>query len=265
MSDLLRIAGASTPSRTGSWVTRLAGIVVWLVVWSGLVTALKPQNDLVPSPFDVAEMFYWMMTHSIGAGPLWLHAGWSILRFGAGFLLACLLGVPLGLVMGYLPSVRHIVHPIFELFRNVPALAWAPFSLLWFGATFNSQAFVIFAGALPPILLNSYHGIREMDPALINAARMLGANRATILFSVALRAAMPTIVAGLRIGMTNGWLSLVGAEIISGPGTLSGLGFLILVGQQNLQASISICAMMVIGLIGTALELVLRRLEARCN
>jgi len=139
---------------------------------------------------------------------------------------------------------------LFNALRNVPPIAWAPFSLLWFGASFGSQTFVIFTSAFPPILMNSYRGIRLVDEDLIRAARMLGAQLGAMLFRVGLPAAMPLVLAGARIGAANGWLGLIGAEIIAGPGALAGLGFLILVGQQSLQAVFLISAMVVIGLIG---------------
>ncbi|WP_428423446.1 ABC transporter permease [Methylibium sp.] len=197
----------------------------------------------------------------IGDGTLWVHAGWSVLRFLSGFLLALVVGVPLGLVMGRSRLVGDLLDPLFNTLRNVPPIAWAPFALLWFGASFGSQTFVIFTAAFPPILMNSHRGIRLVDDGLIKAARMLGAKPAAVLFRVALPAALPLVVAGARIGVANGWLALVGAEIVAGPGALTGLGFLVLVGQQNLQAVFSISAMVVIGLLGAAFDNAMVRLE----
>ena len=185
----------------------------------------------------------------------------GVLRFLSGFVLALVVGVPLGLLMGRSRVVGDLVDPVFNTLRNVPPIAWAPFGLLWFGASFGSQMFVIFTAAFPPILMNSHRGIRLVDEGLIKAARMLGAKPAAVLFQVALPAALPMVVAGARIGVANGWLALVGAEIIAGPGALTGLGFLVLVGQQNLQADFSISAMVVIGLLGAAFDYAVVRLE----
>jgi len=109
--------------------------------------------------------------------------------------------------------------------------------------------------------MNAYRGMRLVDQGLIDAARMLGAGPSTVLFRVGLPAAMPFVVAGARIGVANGWLALIGAEIIAGPGALTGLGFLILVGQQNLQAVFSISAMPVIGFLGALFDYAMVRLE----
>jgi ABC-type nitrate/sulfonate/bicarbonate transport system permease component len=245
------------------------GVATWLCIWLGVwwvaVWATGVSSDFMPSPWQVAEKLVWLAQsdNRIGEGTLWVHAGWSLLRFLSGFLLALVVGVPMGLLMGQSRLAGGLLTPLFNAFRNVPPIAWAPFSLLWFGASFGSQTFVIFTAAFPPILMNAYRGIRLVDEGLINAARMLGAKPGAMLFRVGLPAAMPLVVAGARIGVTNGWLALIGAEIIAGPGALTGLGFLILVGQQNLQAVFSISAMVVIGLIGALFDNAMVRLERR--
>lgn len=239
------------------------GVVGWILLWWGIVVVLKVSPDFLPTPWQVAEKLISLTTSPIGEGGLWVHAGWSVLRFLSGFLLAAIIGIPLGLLMGYIRPVRYLVNPLFELFRYVPPIAWAPFSILWFGASFGSQTFVILTAALPPMLMSAFLGIRLVDPGLINAARTLGAGPTTILFKVGLPAALPLVVAGLRMGLANGWLALVGAEIIAGPGVLTGLGYLILVGQQNLQATLTIGAMVLIGIIGALFDYGIRRVEGK--
>lgn len=253
--------GPGCTNRTTERRTRfrffLGGLAVWIAVWWGAVAVLRVSPDFLPSPWEVVVRLHWLAVHSIGEGTLALHAGWSLLRFFAGFLVAVAVGVSVGLVTGRLAVVRHLLDPLFDLFRNVPPIAWAPFALLWFGADFRSQAFVIFTAAFPPILMNTRHGVRNIDPGLIDAARMLGTGPIGLLFRIGLPAALPATVVGLRIGLANGWLALVGAEIIAGPGSPSGLGFLILVGQENLQAATTIAAMAAIGSLGAALDALL--------
>lgn len=250
----------SSPAQQ-AWLATV-GVGAWTCVWWGVVSVFKVAPEFLPSPWQVVEKIIWLATDGIGEGKLWLHLGWSLLRFLSGFLIATVIGVPLGLLMGHFRPARDMLNPLFELLRNVPPIAWAPFSLLWFGASFGSQAFVIFVAAFPPILMNTQQGIRLMDKGLISAARMLGAGSLTLLFEIGLPAATPSVIAGLRIGLANGWLALVGAEIIAGPGALTGLGFLVLVGQQNLQATITIGAMALIGIIGASLDYLICRLEA---
>ena len=253
------LSAASTRLGAAAW------LCIWLCIWWAGVIVSGVSPDFLPSPWQVAQKLVWLAQseNRIGEGTLWVHAGWSVLRFLSGFLLALAVGVPLGLLMGQSRPVGDLLTPLFNALRNVPPIAWAPFSLLWFGASFGSQTFVIFTAAFPPILMNAFRGIRLVDEGLINAARMLGAGPGTVLFRVGLPAAIPLVVAGARIGVANGWLALIGAEIVAGPGALTGLGFLILVGQQNLQAVFSIGAMVVIGFIGALFDFVMVRVERR--
>ncbi len=250
-------------ARASGWGWSLLGVGAWILAWWGLVAVLHVSPDFLPSPLAVARKLAWLARNEVGGGTLWVHVGWSVLRFVCGFALAALLGIPLGLLMGQVRWVRDLVQPLFDLLRNIPPIAWAPFALLWFGASFGSQIFVIFTSALPPMLINAYQGLRAIDPGLVRAARMLGAGSGTILFRVGLPAALPLVAAGMRIGVANGWLALVGAEIIAGPGALTGLGYLILVGQEDLQADLTIGAMAVIGVLGAAFDFAVRRIERR--
>jgi ABC-type nitrate/sulfonate/bicarbonate transport system permease component len=247
--------------------TPLISLGGWIVAWWVAVAFTGVSSDFLPSPWKVAQTTVWLAQagNAIGDGTLWVHAGWSGLRFLSGFALAVIVGVPLGMVMGRSRFISDLLDPLLSAARNVPPIAWAPFALLWFGAGFGSQMFVIFMAALPPILMNAERGIRLVDARLIDAARMLGATRTEMLIQVALPAAMPMVVAGTRIGVTNGWLALIGAEIVAGPGALTGLGFLVLVGQQNLQAAFSISAMVVIGLMGTVIDRAMAQLGQRLS
>lgn len=253
--------GGAESSRAARRAWAVVGLAAWICLWWGTVAALRVSPDFLPGPVQVLEKLLWLAHNEVGGGSLWLHAGWSVLRFLAGFALAALVGIPLGLLMGHVRWIRYLLQPLFDLLRNIPPIAWAPFALLWFGASFGSQTFVIFTSSFPPILINAYQGMRLTDPGFFRAARMLGAGRATIMFRIGLPAALPLVVAGLRIGVANGWLALVGAEIIAGPGALTGLGYLILVGQENLQATLTIGAMAVIGVLGAAFDFAVRRLE----
>lgn len=246
-----------------TWLRVLSVSALWVLLWWAIVVLLKVPADFLPTPVSVVRRLF-AMTHTVtGDGILWVHVGWSLYRFTLGFALAVCVGVPLGFAMGYARRLNSLVSPVFELFRCVPPIAWAPFAMLWFGASIGAQVFVIFTAALPPILINAYKGIKLVDPGLINAARSLGAKPATMLLEVGLPSSLPVLIAGLRIGIANGWMALVGAEIIAGAGTHSGLGFLILVGQDTLQASVAIGAMVLIGAVGVGIDWLFLRLQER--
>lgn len=273
MSESRAIAVAPPPAAGGSvrrllrtvpaWIWLTASAAFWLVLWWLSARLFGVAAEFLPLPSDVALRLLRLMETPVGDGTLWVHVGWSLLRFVSGFLIAVVVAVPLGFTMAYLRPLDELVTPVFEIFRCIPPIAWAPFSLLWFGATLGSQTFVIFTSAFPPILLSAYQGVKSTDATLINAARTLGAKPLTILAEVAAPASLPTLVTGLRIGLANGWMALVGAEIVAGSGSHAGLGYLILVGQQSLQANLTIGAMVMIGLVGAILDGAIRLLERR--
>ncbi|HER27576.1 MAG TPA: ABC transporter permease [Rhodospirillales bacterium] len=236
---------------------------LWLIVWFGVIIVLKIDQSLLPTPTKVIEQIAWLWSNQVGAGGLWVHITASFQRFIGGFLLAAGTGIVLGLWMGYSRRVDMTINPIFELVRYVPPIAWAPFSILWFGASYGAQVFVIFISALPPILINAHKAVRCIKPSLIHAARMMGASSTTILTEVALPSSLPLLFVGLRMCVATGWMALVAAEIVAGDGSRSGLGYLVLIGQQTLRPETTIAAMLVIGLIGAMFDVGLRLLQRR--
>lgn len=240
----------------------VAGIAGWLVLWSVAVRAFEVPRDFLPPPEAVLAVLAKLAVEPIGEGALAFHAAASLGRFAAGFALALVAGLALGLVMGMSGIADALVSPVFRALRFVPPIAWAPFAIVWFGVNVGSQAFVIFASSLPPILLNTYGGVKLTDASLLKAARTLGARGAALVRFVVLPSAIPSIVAGIRVGIATAWMALVAAEIVAGTGGASGLGYLILIGQQTLRADLTIAAMLAIGVLGFALDFLVRRLEA---
>lgn len=242
------------------WFAVLGG---WLTLWWAIAAGLGVSADFLPTPPMVVERLQVLILRPMGDGGLGFHVAMSLRRFLTGFAAAAGLGIPLGFLMGYLRPVDRLVTPVFELLTPVPPIAWAPFAILWFGASTGAQGFVIFLAALPPIVINSHRAVRQLDQGLVDAARSLGAGALRILAQVALPASVPMVVAGLRIGLATGWMALIAAEIVAGDGSSSGLGYLILQGQRTLHADLTIGAMLLIGAIGAMLDLGMRLLEAR--
>jgi ABC-type nitrate/sulfonate/bicarbonate transport system permease component len=233
----------------------------WLAAWFAVVEMLGVSKDFLPNPIEVLQRIARLAVEPLGAGALVTHMWGSVVRLVSGFAAAIVIGVPLGLAMAYFRPVQYLVNPLFELFRYIPPIAWAPFAMFWFGAGSTAQAYVIFTSAFPPILINTFRGVQLADVGLINAARTLGAKPWTILSEVALPAALPFIVTGLRIGLATGWMALIAAEIVAGTGSREGLGYLILQGQQQLHADLTIGAMVLIGILGALIDVVIRILE----
>ena len=236
-------------------------LIGWIFLWALIVQIFQISADFLPSPFEVLKRFIRLLTHSIGEGPLVTHLLASMERFLTGFIFAAAIGVPIGFFMAYFKLVDRLITPLFEMLRPIPPIAWAPFAILWFGASHGSQAFVILLSALPPIIINSYLGIKLVDKSLIDAAKVMGASSRIILLEIGLPWSLPLVFAGLRIGLATGWMALIAAEIVAGDGSNKGLGFLILTGQRTLHAELSICSMIIIGVIGSSLDYALKILD----
>ena len=147
---------------------------------------------------------------------LWPHLSSSLLRVGAGFGLAALLGVSLGLLIGRLPLANKLLLSPLEVLRPIPAVAWIPLAILMFPSSEGSMVFITFVGALFPIVLNTIHGVEGVDTRLIASARGLGTKGWRLFTEVVAPGAAPSIVTGLSIGMGTCWFCLVTAEMIAG-------------------------------------------------
>jgi NitT/TauT family transport system permease protein len=183
----------------------------------------------------------------------------SLGRWSCGFALAAVIGVPLGLAMGHWRFLDDVVSPIFEAYRYVAPLAWVPFAALWFGTGLGGPTMIIFAGAFAPCLVNAYRGAQLVERQLTEAAETLGAKGPRILREVLLPGALPSIVSGLRVGAGLAWQSLIGAELIV---VSSGVGFVLVQGENNLSPEIVMSAMLAIGVIGVLIDITLRFAES---
>jgi NitT/TauT family transport system permease protein len=233
-----------------------AFIGVW---WLASVTGLVAQQFL-PSPSSVAQTFAQLTESPFAGYTLQMHLLSSLKRFALGFLLAAAIGIPLGLAMGWFRLLDDIVTPFFESLRFIAPIAWVPFAALWFGTGIGGPILIIFTGAFPPCVINAYRGARLVDRRLVEAAQTLGASNLHILSEVLLPGALPSIVAGLRIAAGLGWQSLIGAELIV---VSSGIGYMMVQGQSNIDTAIVMAGMVAIGGIGFIIDAVLRAFENR--
>ncbi len=230
-----------------------------LLAWwlATAIPGLVPPRVL-PSPLDVVLRFGALIAEPFSGATLFGHALVSLQRWGIGVLVAIAIGLPLGIALAWLPPLRAVVTPAFELLRYIPPFAWVPLAVLWFGASTTTQAAIVFIAAFPACIINTQLAVSQVDSILVRAARTLGAGSATTLARVVLPVAAPTIFTGLRIAFSNGWMALVGAELIVGK---QGLGFLISQGQINDSAATILVGMTTIGVLGTLIDAVLQRLQ----
>ena len=249
----------AAPTRREFIVLSCTGLLAFLAIWTlASVTGLVSRQFL-PPPWSVAARFAEMTREPFSGYTLQQHLLSSFTRFGMGFGLAVLIGVPLGLITGWFRWIDAIVSPLFDALRFVAPIAWVPFAALWFGTGIGGPVLIIFTGAFPPCVINAHRGARYVDRRLIEAAQTLGARHWHIITEVLLPASVPSIVAGLRVSAGLGWQSLVGAELIVAS---SGIGYVLVKGQASISTSIVMSGMIAIGIVGFAIDALLRQLEA---
>lgn len=247
-----------TATRHALWPYSVAGFVALFAVWFALARSGLIPVRVLPGPDAVATAFLRLTSDPFAGFTLQQHLLSSAMRFGLGYFLAAAAGIPLGLLMGWSRWLDDIVAPVFEALRFVAPIAWVPFAALWFGTGIGGPILIIFSGAFPPCVINAYRGARLVEPRLIEAAQTLGASHWRIITEVLIPGALPAIVAGLRIGAGLGWQSLIGAELIV---VSSGIGYLIVQGQSNLATPIVMAGMVAIGIVGFAIDVLLRAFE----
>jgi len=251
------VAGSAPARRPALYGAAAIGALLFAWWLATAIPGFVPSRVL-PSPLDVVARFAALIAEPFSGATLFGHALVSLQRWGIGVLLAIGLGLPLGVALAWLPPLRAVVTPAFELLRYIPPFAWVPIAVLWFGASTTTQAAIVFIAAFPACIINTQLAVSQIDPILVRAARTLGAGWATSLARVVLPVAAPTIFTGLRIAFSNGWMALVGAELVVGK---QGLGFLISQGQINDSAATILVGMTTIGVLGTLIDLVLQRVQ----
>ena len=251
------IAAPLPPARF--WSLTAAGAAAFVGLWSAAALAGITSRTFLPAPWDVLARFAELVAQPFAGYRLHEHLLSSLQRFAMGFGLAVVVGIPLGLLMAWFRWVDRIVSPAFEAVRFVAPIAWVPFAALWFGTGIGGPVLIIFMGAFPPVLINTYRGARQVDRKYIEAAQMLGASAWRAMTEVLLPAAVPSIVAGLRISAGLGWQSLVGAELIVAS---SGVGYLMVKGQAAISTATVMSGMAAIGAVGLLIDVALRRLQA---
>jgi NitT/TauT family transport system permease protein len=244
--------------RAAQWLASALGIGTFLGIWIAVTVGGLVPPQFLPSPAALLERIAELTQHPYAGSLLQQHLLASLEKFGTSYVLAVVIGVPLGLMMGRFRLLDWFVSPLFEMLRFIPPIAWVPFSILWFGTGFLAPTLVIFAGAFSPCVINAYRGARQIDPPIIEAAQTLGANRWQMIREVVLPGALPHVVAGMRVSAGFGWQSLIGAELIVGA---TGLGYLIIQGESNIEPAVVVAGMVTIGIVGAIIDYSMRALE----
>jgi NitT/TauT family transport system permease protein len=229
----------------------LALIVPLLLLAFWQVATTQQWTRLIPTPGEVAE---YMVDFAVGgvyddaySATLTSHLLASMSRVYGGFALAAVFALPIGMMVGRLPTARMLLDPFLQVMRPIPVTAWLPLSMILFGLGAKSAFALVCLGAFYPILLNTIFGVRSVDPKLFEAASMLGCRGNAQFYKVVLPAAMPSIFTGLRLGLGLAWFVIVVGEMTGVP---QGLGAVIMDARTLSRTDLVICGMIVIGLAG---------------
>jgi taurine transport system permease protein len=238
-------------------VLSILGIIFvwWLVTTMGWVKPL-----FLPSPQAVLRKFIQVWNEGFTNTPFLEHVAISAARVFGAFLLACLVGIPLGIAMGMSPFIRGIFDPPLEFYRPIPPLAYLPLIIIWFGIGETSKVLLIFLSVLAPVALGARSGVKSAAIEQIHAAYSFGASRWQVMRHVILPSALPEILTAMRIGIGFGWTTLVAAEMVA---ATSGLGYVVLTASQFLQTSTVIMGIIVIAIIAYAFDMLMRWIERK--
>ncbi|MER2107616.1 MAG: ABC transporter permease [Solibacillus sp.] len=218
-----------------------------LLIWTVLSYLELVNPVFLPTPFDVLTAF----VTSLGQGAFWGDVGISVYRVFLGFLLACVIGIPLGILAGTFKIAESFVLPISEFIRYMPAAAFIPLIMVWAGIGETAKILVIFIGCFFQLVLMVTDDTNRIQKDLLSASYTLGANRLQVITKVVLPALMPKLMTTMRLVMGWAWTYLVVAELVAAN---SGLGYSIMKAQRFLNTEQIFVGILVIGLLGLIID-----------
>lgn len=237
------------------------GIIVFIGIWEAVVKFGLISEDKLVAPSQIVLTFMDKLENPIPDGnTIIVHFLTSLKLVVLGFLVSCIIGVPLGLFMGFFNVANRIFTPIFEIIRPIPPLAWIPIVIVVLGIGLKAELFIIFVASFVPCVINSYTGIRATSQTLINVAKTAGANKFQIFYKVGIPSALPMVFTGIKVSFGSAWATLVAAEMIA---SSEGLGYMIQQGRVARRPDIVLLGMLAIGLVGAVLTAILSILEKK--
>jgi taurine transport system permease protein len=250
MSNRLRKPNLQLYPQLRYMAISLLSVFALLLAWHLITDVFRFFSPtILPSPRETVNRFFWLLENRFMGATLLGHTLASMQIVLIAWVLSILVGIPLGILLAWFPTLDKLIYPLFQLLRPIPPIAWIPLSIVWFGIEAPARIFVVLMAAFPPCVLNAYEGVRSIDPLLVNAARTLGAKDRSILFDVIVPTSIPLLITGTRISLGNAWMTMVAAELLA---ARVGIGFIMQIARRTLQPTIIFSAMAVIGLLGAA-------------
>jgi NitT/TauT family transport system permease protein len=234
--------------RTRSSLRAAATIVVALALYEAVARTGYFPPALMPSLTKV----WTALIGSLADGTMEWHAASTLYRVLVGLAMAVGVGLPLGILMARFKPIEHFFMPLVSALMPIPSLAWVPVFILWFGLGNTVAILIVFYAALFPMLLNTWSGVRSVNPIWLRAAGAMGAGERALFWKVIVPGASPFIITGLRQAFLRAWIAVIGAEFLAASDW--GLGWVIFDAKEFLNADLMLAALIVIGGIGFAFE-----------
>jgi sulfonate transport system permease protein len=235
-----------------TWAVPLALLAAWQIASSlGILPA-----RILPAPTAVAQA----AVELSASGALWQNLAVSSARAVVGLLIGGGIGFALGLLTGLSKLGERLLDPTLQMIRNVPHLALIPLVIIWFGVEEEARIFLVALGVFFPIYLNTYHGVRSVDPQLIEMARVYGMTPGRLFTRVILPGALPSILVGLRFALGVMWLTLIVAETIAAS---SGIGHMAMAAREFMRTDVIMLSILIYAVLGKLADSATRFLERR--
>lgn len=236
------------------FIIGIAFPILIILFWQYASTHGLVKASLVPAPLTIAKTFF---SH-VESGKLWKNLSVSFGRVLCGYLIGAFAGVIVGFLMGLIKPVNAALNGIVSVLRPIPTIALIPIVILLAGIGFSSKVMVIAFGSFWPVLLNTIHGIQSVDAKLLEVAYTFRISKFKVIFKIIAPSSIPAILTGLRLGMSNAWMSVVAAEMIA---SSTGIGYLITLSRETANARVMYMCVLVIGVIGLIIDKGLTQLE----
>ncbi len=230
--------------------------VFLIVLWQFFVQVGWLSTRVLPAPTGVVQAGIQLAK----SGELLRHIGVSTWRAFLGFAIGGGIGLVLGLLNGLFPISEKLLDTSIQMIRNVPHLALIPLVILWFGIGEESKLFLVALGVMFPIYLNTYHGIRTVDPGLIEMGKVYGLKQAALFWQIILPGALPSILVGVRYALGIMWLTLIVAETIAAD---SGIGYMAMNAREFMQTDVVVLSILIYALLGKLADTAARVLEEK--
>lgn len=235
----------------------IASVLLLFLIWQ-LICTIWNLEGILPKPTEVIAKIYDMTVHKFARYSLLVHIAYSGKRVLIAFVIGSSLGMLLGFSMGWNKTIRAIFNPLFNLLRCIPPIAWIPLLIMWFGIGETSKVAICFLGAFAPVTINCFNGIKNVENIYLESVQALGGKSRDMFKYVAIPSAARPLFAGLQNAMSNCWVTVLAAEMVS---SNEGLGYIILKGMERNDTTVIFAGMITIAIVGIICASIVRVIE----